>query len=90
MSRARCYSPTTTSRATSSPPRPRNPNDHLACSIRKHFCLGAGFARLEIKAIFQQLLKRLPNIHATDEPERLNSNFVAGIKRLPVEFTPEG
>ena len=67
----------------------RNPNDHLAFGIGEHFCLGAGFARLEIKVIFQELLKRLPDIHATDEPERLNSNFVAGIKRLPVEFTPE-
>ncbi len=67
----------------------RNPNDHLAFGIGEHFCLGAGFARLEIKVIFQELLRRLPDIHATDEPERLNSNFVAGIKRLPVEFTPE-
>jgi len=59
----------------------RNPNDHLAFGIGEHFCLGAGFARLEIKVIFQELLRRLPDIH---------SNFVAGIKRLPVEFTPEG
>lgn len=68
----------------------RNPNDHLAFGIGEHFCLGAGFARLEIKVIFQELLRRLPDIHATSAPERLNSNFVAGIKRLPVEFTPEG
>ena len=68
----------------------RNPNDHLAFGIGEHFCLGAGFARLEIKVMFQELLKRLPDIHAVGEPERLNSNFIAGVKRLPVEFTPAG
>jgi cholest-4-en-3-one 26-monooxygenase len=66
----------------------RSPNDHLAFGIGEHFCLGAGFARLEIKVMFQELLRRFPDIHATDEPERLNSNFIAGIKRLPVAFTP--
>ena len=67
----------------------RNPNEHLAFGIGEHFCLGAGFARLEIKVMFQELLRRLPDIHAVGEPERLNSNFIAGVKRLPVEFTPE-
>lgn len=67
----------------------RNPNDHLAFGIGEHFCLGAGFARLEIKVMFQELLRRLPDIHAVGEPERLNSNFIAGVKRLPVAFTPE-
>ncbi|MDA0350860.1 MAG: cytochrome P450 [Chloroflexi bacterium] len=66
----------------------RSPNDHLAFGIGEHFCLGAGFARLEIKVIFQELLKRFPDMHAVGEPERLNSNFIAGIKRLPVEYTP--
>ena len=65
----------------------RNPNDHLAFGIGEHFCLGAGFARLEIKVMFQELLRRFPDIHSTGDPERLNSNFVQGIKRLPVEFT---
>ncbi len=68
----------------------RDPNDHLAFGIGEHFCLGAGFARLEIKVMFQELLRRLPDIHAVGEPERLNSNFIAGVKRFPVEFTPEG
>jgi len=67
----------------------RSPNDHLAFGIGEHFCLGAGFARLEIKVIFEELLRRLPDIHAVGEPERLNSNFIAGVKRLPVEYTPE-
>ena len=67
----------------------RDPNDHLAFGIGEHFCLGAGFARAEIKVIFEELLRRLPDIHAVGEPELLNSNFIAGVKRLPVEFTPE-
>ena len=39
--------------------------------------------------IFEELLRRLADIRAIGEPERLNSNFIAGVKRLPVEFTPE-
>ena len=67
----------------------RSPNDHLAFGIAEHFCVGAGFARLEIKVIFQELLRRIPDIHTSGPPELLNSNFIAGVKRLPVEFTPE-
>ena len=67
----------------------RHPNPHLAFGIGEHFCLGAGFARLEIKVIFQELLRRLPDITTTAEPDRLHSSFIAGIKRLPVRFTPE-
>ncbi|MBM3140747.1 MAG: cytochrome P450 [Chloroflexi bacterium] len=67
----------------------RSPNDHLAFGIGEHFCLGAGFARLEIKVMFQELLRRLPDITTAGPPELLRSNFIAGIKHLPVEYTPE-
>jgi len=38
--------------------------------------------------MFRELLTRLPDIHATAEPDRLRSNFVNGIKHLPCAFTP--
>ena len=38
--------------------------------------------------MFVELFRRLPDIEATAEPERLRSNFIRGIKRLPVAFTP--
>ena len=67
----------------------RDPNEHLAFGIGEHFCLGAGFARKEIKVMFQELFRRFPDIEMDGEPERLRSNFINGVKHLPVRFTPE-
>jgi cytochrome P450 len=67
----------------------RTPNDHLAFGIGEHFCLGAGFARLELKVLFQELLRRFPDIDLAGPPQRLRSTFIGGIKHLPVKFTPE-
>lgn len=66
----------------------RAPNDHIAFGIGEHFCLGAGFARLELKVLFEQLLTRFPDIAQAGPEERLRSNFIGGIKHLPVRFTP--
>jgi len=67
----------------------RNPNDHLAFGIGPHFCLGANLARLEIRIMFEELLRRLPDIELAGPVERLRSNFINGIKRMPIRFTPE-
>jgi len=67
----------------------RTPNEHLAFGIGEHFCLGAGFARKELKVMFQELLRRFPDIQLSGPPERLRSNFIGGIKHLPVTYTPE-
>ncbi len=53
-----------------------------------HFCLGANLARAEIKAVFQELLPRLPDIHLAGPARRLRSNFINGLKEMPVSFTP--
>lgn len=53
-----------------------------------HFCLGAHLARREIIVMFTELLRRLPDIEATGKPEKLRSNFIHGIKRLPAAFKP--
>ena len=65
----------------------RTPNEHLAFGIGEHFCLGAGFARLELKVIFQELFSRMPEIEVSGPVERLRSNFIGGIKHLPAAFT---
>ena len=64
----------------------RTPNDHLAFGIGEHFCLGAGFARKELRVMFQELFRRFPNIDLAGPPERLRSNFINGIKHLPVRY----
>jgi cytochrome P450 len=66
----------------------RDPNDHLGFGIGPHFCLGANLARLEIRIMFEELLRRLPDIELAGPVERLRSCFINGIKRMPVTFTP--
>ena len=53
-----------------------------------HFCLGANLARMEIRVMFDRLLDRLPDIHLDGEVQRLRSNFINGVKHIPVAFTP--
>ncbi len=66
----------------------RTPNEHLAFGIGEHFCLGAGFARKEMRVMFEELFRRFPDIQMAAPPDRLRSNFINGIKHLPVTFTP--
>ena len=67
----------------------RTPNEHLAFGLGTHFCLGNSLARLEIKVMFEELLRRLPDIELAGPIEWLRSSFINGIKRMPVRFTPE-
>ena len=54
-----------------------------------HFCLGAHLARREVIVMFTELLRHPPDIEATAaSPERLRSNFIHGVKRLPAAFKP--
>ena len=65
----------------------RSPNDHLAFGGGgPHFCLGASLARMEIRVLFEELARRVPEVHAAGAPEPLRSNFIGGIKHLPVEL----
>ncbi|QKW37932.1 cytochrome P450 [Actinomadura sp. NAK00032] len=65
----------------------RDPNPHIGFGgPGPHFCLGAHLARREITVMFRELLRRTPEIRATAEPARLESNFINGIKRLPYTF----
>jgi cytochrome P450 len=67
----------------------RQPNAHVAFGGGgPHFCLGANLARLEIRVMFEELLKRIPDMEVAGEVERLRSNFINGIKHLPVSFAP--
>ena len=67
----------------------RSPNDHMAFGRGgPHLCLGAWLARLEVKVLFQELTSRIVAAEQTDNVERLRSNFISGIKHLPVRLTP--
>ncbi|HEY7401288.1 MAG TPA: cytochrome P450 [Actinomycetota bacterium] len=68
----------------------RQPNDHVTFGPGgPHFCLGAHLARLETKILFQELLPRLRSIELAGPVERIRSNFVNGIKRMPVKVVAE-
>ncbi|HUS62040.1 MAG TPA: cytochrome P450, partial [Acidimicrobiales bacterium] len=67
----------------------RTPNEHVAFGGGGlHFCLGANLARLELRTIFLEILERIPDMRPTAAPKILRSNFIGGIKHLPVAFTP--
>jgi cholest-4-en-3-one 26-monooxygenase len=67
----------------------RSPNDYLAFGGGgPHFCLGSHLAKLEIRVMFEELLRRLPDLELNGPVQRLRSNFINGIKHLPMRFTP--
>ncbi|HEX4778401.1 MAG TPA: cytochrome P450 [Acidimicrobiia bacterium] len=63
----------------------RTPNPHVAFGGGgPHFCLGASLARLEIRVLFEELAQRVPRLERAGDTQRLRSNFINGIKHLPV------
>jgi cholest-4-en-3-one 26-monooxygenase len=64
----------------------RDPNEHIAFGGGgAHHCLGANLARLELQIIFGELLRSTRSIELAGDVERLRSNFINGIKHMPVE-----
>ena len=63
----------------------REPNEHLAFGQGPHLCLGAAFARLQLREFFTELLAR-PPVEPAGEPRRLTSNFINGITALPLRW----
>ena len=66
----------------------RTPNDHVAFGLfSPHLCLGAHLARLEMRVLIEEIAARWSTVESAGEPERLRSNFIGGIKHLPVRVT---
>lgn len=65
----------------------RSPNPHVAFGLMSpHLCLGAQLARMEIKVLLEELLPRLADVRRDGPIDRLRSNFISGIKRMPIEI----
>jgi cytochrome P450 len=66
--------------------RRENAASHLAFGFGRHFCLGAHLARMEIRAIFRELLGRLEHIELAGEPTWIQAYFVQGPKSIPISY----
>ncbi len=64
--------------------RPRNPHVGFGGG-GPHFCVGAGLARSQLRALFGELLTRVPDIEV-GEPEFAAGNFIRVVERLPVHI----
>ena len=66
----------------------RQPNEHVGFGGGPHFCLGAELARREIRILFREIFRRLPDLEVSGPEERLFSPFIHGLKHMPCRFTP--
>ena len=67
----------------------RTPNEHISFGGGgAHYCLGANLAKTELRIIFREMLTRMNDIQLAGEPDYLRSNFLQGIKHMPITFTP--
>jgi cytochrome P450 len=66
--------------------RRENSAGHLAFGFGQHFCLGAHLARMEMRALFKELLGRLDEIELAGEPTWIRSYFVQGPKSIPITY----
>ncbi len=64
----------------------RNVTRHVAFGYGVHLCLGMHLARMELKALFNELIPRLKSIELAGEPKNTLANFVSGLKTLPVRY----
>jgi cytochrome P450 len=67
----------------------RNPNEHMTFGRGgPHMCLGNALARIELRVMFEELIRRVDKVEQVGEIDYLRSNFVHGIKRFQVKVTP--
>ncbi|OXR41277.1 Cytochrome P450-terp [Nocardia cerradoensis] len=65
----------------------RRPNKHIAFGYGPHMCIGQHLAKLELKVMLEELLPRLAKVEVTGTPKMIQTNFVGGLRHLPVRLT---
>jgi cytochrome P450 len=66
----------------------REPNRHLTFGFGPHYCIGAGIARLALQVFLTELVRTTMEIDVVGPAVPLESNFVGGLKHLPVRLVP--
>ncbi|RVU28534.1 cytochrome P450 [Streptomyces antnestii] len=66
----------------------RSPNPHVSFGDGPHVCLGAHFARLQLRVLYEETCRALPVLEPAGPARRLVSNFINGVKALPVATGP--
>tara|TARA_Y100001978_G_C23547163_1_gene362663 strand:- start:72 stop:803 length:732 start_codon:yes stop_codon:yes gene_type:complete len=67
----------------------KDARNHMAFGYGVHRCMGNRLAELQLRILWEELLKRFDNIEVVGEPERVQSNFVRGYSKLMVKLTPK-
>jgi cholest-4-en-3-one 26-monooxygenase len=66
----------------------RNPEHQAFGAGGRHFCLGTALARLELRILIEESLRRYPAMEIDGEPAWVISGFVNQLRTLPVRLTP--
>ena len=64
----------------------RSPNRHLGFGWAEHYCLGAHLAKASMKALTEEMVRRIDWMEPNGERTFISSNFVVGLKTLPVKY----
>jgi cytochrome P450 len=64
----------------------RKPNKHVAFGFGPHLCLGQHLAKMELRILFEELLPKLKSVKLAGDPQMLESFFINGLKKLPIQF----
>jgi cytochrome P450 len=65
-----------------------NVRQHLSFGWGVHFCVGSRLAEMQLRIVWEEVMKRFRRVEVVGEPERVHSNFVKGFTRLPVRVHP--
>ena len=62
------------------------PRQHVSFGFGIHRCVGMRLAEMQLRIMWEEILKRFPRIDVVGEPKRMNSNFVKGFEAMPVRI----
>ena len=67
----------------------KNARNHLSFGFGIHRCMGNRLAEMQLRILWEEILKRFENIEVLEEPELVQSNFVRGYKKMMVKLQPK-